>query len=524
MINKYNPYPSFQAGQAEAITQMLDLIDSGKKVIELNAPTAAGKSLDLFVLGRVLSMEYGMDKVIYTTPLVALVNQLGSNELFNKKMPVLKGKRNYPCLMGDENMPMWADDCPFDTFGDALSACAQANRDKVALQGKRLAVDDERPCIDCPYQKDRVKFVVSPFGATTFDRYILDPSCWKNCEALFVDESAGLEKKLLNHSTLKLPEQVDTKRLQQSVAAYVDDLERQVESLNVDYANAKQRANGNLFAPKVVRIRREIRSTEAEMYKCNKVLYHIEHEHPYIIDRERQFRLLLGKSEFERMSKDLKVVVLASGTPTTRLLTDDYESVKIQHPIAVDRRLVYYTPVGSMNWQSRNKTIPAMADEIERLHAKYHKKTMVHCSVYAIAAAIYEKMSLAARKITILQADKTKREHYKNYFLDATGERIFLSIDFCEGLDLKGPDYPMNIIVKLPFENFKDDEFVAARNEMDGWMRYNTNTAVNVMQASGRCTRSPNDFSETYILDESWRYFVRRNRKLLEPWFLAALR
>ena len=218
------------------------------------------------------------------------------------------------------------------------------------------------------------------------------------------------------------------------------------------------------------------------------------------------------------------VVVLASGTPTTRLLTDDYESVKIQHPIAVDRRLVYYTPVGSMNWQSRNKTIPAMADEIERLHAKYHKKTMVHCSVYAIAAAIYEKMSLAARKITILQADKTKREHYKNYFLDATGERIFLSIDFCEGLDLKGPDYPMNIIVKLPFENFKDDEFVAARNEMDGWMRYNTNTAVNVMQASGRCTRSPNDFSETYILDESWRYFSRRNRKLLEPWFLAALR
>lgn len=83
-LNQYNPYPSFQLGQAEAIGQMLELIEDGQKVVELNAPTAAGKSLDLYVLGKILFKEYNMDKVIYTTPLVALVTQLQKNELFNE--------------------------------------------------------------------------------------------------------------------------------------------------------------------------------------------------------------------------------------------------------------------------------------------------------------------------------------------------------------------------------------------------------------------------------------------------------
>lgn len=54
-IDSYNPYPSFQPGQKEAITQILGLHEDGQKIIELAAPTAGGKSLILYILGKALT-------------------------------------------------------------------------------------------------------------------------------------------------------------------------------------------------------------------------------------------------------------------------------------------------------------------------------------------------------------------------------------------------------------------------------------------------------------------------------------
>jgi hypothetical protein len=134
---------------------------------------------------------------------------------------------------------------------------------------------------------------------------------------------------------------------------------------------------------------------------------------------------------------------------------------------------------------------------------------------------LYERMPAKARKLCILQR-QDDREGCKEEFLEAK-QAIFLSVNFEEGLDLKGPDYPLNIIAKVPFENI-GDEFIKARNERDNYKRYNMHAAVAVMQAAGRCTRSVSDFSETYILDSSWQGFFNRSKRLFQPWFVAALK
>lgn len=148
---------------------------------------------------------------------------------------------------------------------------------------------------------------------------------------------------------------------------------------------------------------------------------------------------------------------------------------------------------------------------------------MVHCGGYTVARMLFDGLSQCEQGIAILQEDKDKRELYKSQFQKEEGERIFLSIDFVEGLDLKGPDYPMNIIAKVPFENIKD-EYVAQRNLNDNYLRYNNAAVVAVMQAAGRCTRDPEDFSETWILDTSWRGLFNRNKKMFWPWFTAAIK
>lgn len=503
-FNEYNPYPSFQPGQAEAIARILELMDEGHKVIELNAPTAAGKSLDLFVLGRALTADKPVEeggRAVYTTPLVALVNQLEFNEAF-KAMPVLKGKRNYKCLLLSEVFDGFvsAEDCPYDNHKEAMQ--------------KSPGV-----CGQCPYRAAYNRFMARRFGATTLKRFQMGGTLSQECSYLFVDESKGLERALIDQATLKLPDEIDLDNLEQSLTIYLHELTIRSESISKEIYEAKQREN----LAEAAKLMKQKNSVDRDISKVNKILAHIEHKSRFIIDKDRQFRLLEGKSEFERMIKGLDLVVLASGTPATDTVTDEpYQKVIIQHPIEVSRRLCYYWPIGEMNFKERDKTAPAMAAAIVELHKKYKKKTMVHCGSYIIANMLFDQIPPKDRKKVILQ-DRDAREDSKKAFLEAKGQAIFLSVAFEEGLDLKGPEYPLNIISKVPFENISD-EFVKRRNEMDKWMRYNLYAATAMMQAAGRCTRSPSDFSETYILDKSWQGFYARNKGLFYDWFKASLR
>ena len=492
-LQKYNPFPSFQSGQAEAIAQILGHFENGQKVVELNAPTAAGKSLDLFVLGRILSEKMGV-RVVYTTPLVALVNQLENEPAFGA-MPVLKGKRNYFCGPMSEVLgrDITADDCPYESWEDAIEDCSS--------------------CAQCQYRIAYKKFMDSGFGATTLARYQMPGAVRDETVILLVDESAGLEKVLIDRATLKIPDRINLNNLSENLRRYYHELEVEIEKLTREVSLEKDLA-------KKVALNQEKNKLGRESRKCVKVLAHIEKGHPYIIDRERKFRLLDGRSEFEDMIEGLQYVVLASGTPTTQILTENYKSVVIQHPIPVEHRICYYDPVGSMNFKERQTTAPKMAQRINELHERFGKKTMVHCGAYVVAQMIYD--SMPNKDICILQ-DQSDREGSKNKFLTTEGQAIFLSVNFEEGLDLKGPNYPLNIIAKLSFENIAD-EFIKARNERDNYKRYNMNTAVATMQAAGRTTRSINDYSQTFILDASWQGFFNRNKRLLQPWFIASLR
>ena len=146
-IDSYNPYPSFQSGQKGAITQILGLHEDGQKIIELAAPTAGGKSLILYILGKALTENQDSIYAVYSTPLVALVNQLKQTDAFHE-MPTLKGKRNYYCpVLSREDDPRYADSCPFKTWEKATDQCSDCN--------------------DCAYQIERDTFMAAQFGATT---------------------------------------------------------------------------------------------------------------------------------------------------------------------------------------------------------------------------------------------------------------------------------------------------------------------------------------------------------------------
>ena len=490
-IDKYNPYGSWRSGQKEAITEILELLESGQKVIELNAPTASGKSLDLFVLGRILSCENGLDKVVYTTPLVALVDQLDREKKF-AAMPVLRGRRNYVCA---NDSHYTADECPFGAKKAAIAKCPNFHR--------------------CLYYIAMTDWERIPFGATTFAKYMADPNVHLSAQALLIDESASIEKALLERSTLRLPDEVDIDNLRPSMIAYFQRVNDRVDDLKEEVATYVE--DNNLKA--AMETKKLQRHWERVSGKCAKILTHIDKKHPFIIDKTRKFRLLDAGPSFKDMAENVKLVILASGTPATELITTEFSKVKIDHPIPLDRRMVYYAPQGLMNYHERETTAPAISVAIEKLHAKYRRHTIVHCGSYKIAKMIYDNLSTIDN---VFLQDRNDRELVRIKWMSADSG-IFLSVAFTEGLDLKGPDYPMNIIAKVPFEDLSD-EFIIYRNDHDNYRRYNTYAAISVMQAAGRCTRTPEDYSETWILDSSWSRFYARYKHLFHPWFVAAIK
>ena len=240
---------------------------------------------------------------------------------------------------------------------------------------------------------------------------------------------------------MKLPEDTDIKNLRAYVVEYAQELSSEVAALEEDIKGHQDdldlmeksaktgtdQENIRQQMKYISKLIKEKNRLEREERKCQKVIYHIDHNHKYMVDSEMQFRLLEGKSEFSRLIEKLDLVILASGTPTSALYTEDYSTVKIQHPIPLTQRLIYYCPMGSMNFRDREITAPKIANAIEKLHAKYRKKTIVHCAAYGIAKMLYNNLSTEAKQISILQENPNERELYKEMFMNSD-ESIFLSI------------------------------------------------------------------------------------------------
>lgn len=88
----------YRPGQVEAIAEILGQARGGTRVILLEAPVGAGKSLVLAEVARVLHQENGWTGY-YTTPQVNLVGQLRSDPLIKNKIQPIVGMDNYRCAL-----------------------------------------------------------------------------------------------------------------------------------------------------------------------------------------------------------------------------------------------------------------------------------------------------------------------------------------------------------------------------------------------------------------------------------------
>ncbi len=524
-IDDLNPYPAFRPGQAATIEALLEKARSGEKIIELNSPTGTGKSLMLTVFSRALIEEHADEKwnAIYCSPQKGLVGQLANDEKLG--IVSLLGRGNYHC---DKARSGLAADCP------------------IPPKLRR------KTCPACEYQAQKDLFMAADLGAATLDKILVDRSIQKP-SILIVDESQGLEEKLINQSEIGIPEAVDINDLVESSKQWVRGIEFEImkaetklekvfsgqllddeqpkETVQAGLAKAFEAHAKRKIAPfddeKASKIAKELVRLNRICEKARGVLRMAE-EAPdsFIITKDRTFRMMSGRQAFQDLIMNTQIVILASGTPNTQLLAPPgYAQVIAPHPIEVSRRMVYFSPCGKMNVASRQASMEKMAVRIAELHKVHSRNTIVHCHSYPIATTlgnyIYDE------GVRCKWVEPKDREGSIKAWME-TENTCLMAVACEEGLDLAGEKYPLNIIAKVPF-GFRGSDWMLAREARDKPLSNDQHfedvrVATAIQQAAGRCTRGPGDWSETYIMDSSFEQFYRRNHNLFQGWFKDALR
>jgi Rad3-related DNA helicase len=98
---------------------------------------------------------------------------------------------------------------------------------------------------------------------------------------------------------------------------------------------------------------------------------------------------------------------------------------------------------------------------------------------------------------------------------------ILIGPSLLEGLDLKDDNSRFQIFFKMPFANISDT-FVKKKAELDnGWYRWKS--AIAILQGVGRSVRNENDWAKTYMLDGSFKEFIRDNVGFFPEEFLKRL-
>jgi len=491
---KYNPFGSYRVGQREVVEGLIAAYEKGDRVVELCAGTGSGKTLSMVAAGRAI-LDRGASRIVYTTPLIKLVEQLG--EVKEYGIPTLVGKANYPCLLLPK---LTADECPFKPNEISDSAC-----------------------VHCPYRKAKNAFYDADYASTTMARFLFDPGASKDVDVVMIDESDSLENSLLDNHTLRLHPKIDLDNLKNSITKWSLEMQGDLDALEEEYSGIWLKIRGR--KPTGAQLRQiqdtsaKIKTMERNIRKCRKIIGIITSGQEYFVDSDRNLRLIHGRPIFKAFAQRFKMVVLASGTPTTHLLCREYTKISAPHPIEVTRRKVYVLPVGKMSAKSRNKTAPLIAAKIGELHREDHKNTLVHCNSYGVAQLIQQHLDRDLK--VIVQTPETRVEAMEEWSRNRV-DTIFLSVNYTHGVDLAGERFPLNIIANVPYP-YLGDEWVQRRSEYDNQAWFINKTAVAVQQAAGRCTRTPTDFSRTFILDSNFVRFYNINRKVFQPWFQEAL-
>jgi ATP-dependent DNA helicase DinG len=164
-----------------------------------------------------------------------------------------------------------------------------------------------------------------------------------------------------------------------------------------------------------------------------------------------------------------------------------------------------------------------LSTQIEEIATKHKDhKGIIHTHNFEIAKYIIDNSSRKLKPRILFQEDfNDKDEMLKEHA--SRKNSIIVAPAMHEGLDLKGDLSRFQIICKIPYPSFAENDQLKIRMQISQDY-YDWLTALKLVQSYGRSIRSDDDWADTYILDADFSMFrSRAGKKLLPKWFTDAI-
>lgn len=411
---------------------------------------------------------------------------------FGDQILVLKGKANYPCMLGLADNTEAADD------NDLCRTCTVKNV--------------------CGYWKDIKATETAPIVVTNYAAYWFHRQNGKylnDIDTLVMDEGHEFENVIFN--------MLDTQMTGKDAVHLGIDLPSDLNMIKWEDAMDRAECQDPIHLQKADSDPFFSCRIENKKYQIRAAIHDIEDGHRWVIDPIENkwvggwlWRPLWVKPHWtKKLTVGVKRLVISSATPYTldkykRLLGyKEGRTVKMPSFFKPWYRPFYIIPAVKVDRKMSAGDIQNLCSLIERTLEKYpDKKGLIHTVSYDLR----DKIMRGVNSSRLITHDSQNKQFVLESFKKSSEGLILVSPSVHTGVDLPYDLCRVQIIAKLPYPNLGDSRISARKEEFPN--SYQEEIANTLMQMYGRGMRAIDDQCDTYIFDIWADRFLKNNENL----------
>lgn len=521
----------FRDHQITAVNEVLTHFANGHRVVFMQAPTGAGKT----IMAEMIRRRVG-GQAVYTCSTRTLQDQFQTDFPYAK---VLKGRSNYPTAsgkrdaFGDATEGAWHEPtgadctktaraecrwcptmgvCPYriakrEALGSDLTVLNTAylltelNKGAAAFGGRDLVILDEADLLEGQLM-GQVEVTITPKWRKLLK---LEPPVRKTVPSAWLSwilETALPQAKTFLR-TMPPVERATTSGIRDraTLESLIEDLEAVAGSMATDQNTGE--GKGWVYTD-----------------YSKDPSYHPITFKPVRVDGYGTQLWGAGKLMLLMSGTILSADAMAKSLG----LDEPYGVVDVPMQFPVENRPIHIAPVGSMARKAQDATKPKMVDAIVAIiNAHPNERVLIHTVSYALSKFFVEELRVhtLGRQVVSYNSAWEKDAALARY-LDTPGS-VMVATSMDRGVDLPGDDCRVQIVAKIPFGNLGDKQVIARMHSQGGEEWYAINSLRSLMQMTGRGVRSMDDYCETYILDAGFDNLWRSVKNFTPEWWVDAM-
>lgn len=530
----------------------------------VDMPVGSGKSSILYTIARLAHDIFKADSYYITTK-KTLQDQLSDD--FGDNLPQIKGRANYYCL-DNPNVNCDKGRC---LFNGKKSRHESAEQIEIRLDSGEFT-GSEIQCRyyetrECKYLAARDKAMNASVCGTNFDYFYIAKTIMRHRSLLIIDEAHSMPEMMIDKIKLSMSDVHDRARstrfveiprfdlvipVLDSVAKYVEWFENEalpsiterisvleavkapIEQYLIHNVDPDIIRDSDYIIEKIARLREisekiGIIFDDQKQENCEWVFEKSDHELTLTPLTSARF---LKEMLYSRADK----VIVASGTiiPPYFIREAGLKHLAFNSKTCVfsapslfpsENSPVYYItdPALTMTKDKKESSWPRMMQEIEAIiENRQDRRGIIHSHSYEFANYIVNNIRADLRYLLFTHDSSNRNERLDQWLHDTRQASVFVSVNFGEGLDLKGDLCHYQIYVKAAYPALGDARANRRWHVDKEWYYYQA--VENAEQASGRATRTEDDWSEMFILDYSFCFpLLFKQKKYFKRWFLERL-